>query len=97
MNEAFHPSMNQPQSRVKMLREIESWATYLPDWAWRSFAWLRPIIRRGGTMKPEEEEKLFRIWKSADYWKNKKKQIPPPDEDRPDNRNQKPVKSWVKD
>lgn len=89
----FDPEMNQPQNRVKMLRELHTWAEYMPDWAWKAFAWIRPIIRRGGAMKKDEEERLWSIWKTTNYWKNVKKQVPPPDEDRPNK--QKKTKNWV--
>lgn len=78
---AFDPSMNQPQSRVKMLSELESWAKYMPDWVWYTMSRLRPIIKRGGAMSPEDEEKLFKAWKTTNY--HKSKGIVPVSEDKP--------------
>ena len=75
------PAINQPAKRVQMLHDLELWAKYIPDWAWWSLAKLRPIVKRGGAMQPDEEETFFKVWKSTNYYKSKG--IVPTSEDKP--------------
>jgi hypothetical protein len=67
----FSPLINQDPKIVEQMREIEAWCKYMPDWALWSFARLRPLVKQGKRLSKEDEEKLWKIHKSASYFKSK--------------------------
>lgn len=83
---------NQPQQRVRMMQELESWVKWMPDWALWSFAHLRPLIKQAKRLSEEDEKKLWNLYKATSF--NKSKGIIPKSEDRPF---KKKEKSWVQD
>lgn len=79
---SFDGGMNQTVKNNQMLHDIHMWAEYIPDKTFWMLARLREKMRRGAPLNEEEEKKLWSVWKTTNYFKNVKRQIPPPDEER---------------